>query len=129
MIKNNVLVIGEDLMINVDSVNGKIIAWRLAIFDYPQENIDASPAISKNVAVVIATQTIYGRVHPYVYSALRMLSIKMKCIFAEDMLAETAYVKLGCVLAKTNNIDEVKKMMIADIAGEITERSDNSFLY
>ena len=86
-------------------------------------------AISKNVAVVIATQTIYGRVHPYVYSALRMLSIKMKCIFAEDMLAETAYVKLGCVLAKTNNIDEVKKMMIADIAGEITERSDNSFLY
>src|SRR3989338_2877945 len=54
---DGVLVVGEDLMVNIDAVNGKIIAWRLAIFDYPQENIDASPAISKNVAEKVAELT------------------------------------------------------------------------
>jgi len=87
-------------------------------------------AINKKIQIVIASQTLYGRVHPLVYSALRMLSIKLKCIFAEDMLPETAYVKLGWVLAKTIDPEKVKELMLKNIAGEITERSDDkSFLY
>lgn len=87
-------------------------------------------AIEKKIPVVIASQTLYGRVHPLVYSALRMLSIKLNCIFVEDMLPETAYIKLGYVLAKTNNLKDVRKLMLTDMAGEITERSDDkSFLY
>ncbi len=76
------------------------------------------------VAVVITTQTIYGRVHPYVYTNLRKLSMELNCIFAEDMLPETAYVKLGWVLGHTAKIEEVKNMMLTNYAGEITERSD-----
>ena len=86
--------------------------------------------IDKNVAVVISTQTIYGRVHPYVYTNLRKLSVQLNCIFVEDMMPETAYIKLGWILGHTNDIDEVKKMMLTNYAGEISERSDeNAFLY
>jgi len=82
------------------------------------------------IAIVISPQTIYGRVHPYVYSPLRKLSIELKCIFAEDMLPEVAYIKLGWVLGHTTKLEEIKKMMLTNYAGEITERSDEkSFLY
>ncbi len=87
-------------------------------------------AIDKKIPVVISTQTLYGRVHPLVYTNLRKLSIELGCIFVEDMLSETAYVKLGWVLAKTNDIEKVKKLMLTNIAGEISERSlDKEFLY
>jgi len=82
------------------------------------------------VPVVIATQTIYGRVHPLVYTNLRRLSVGLGCIFVEDMLPEVAYVKLGWVLGHTNNMEKVRQMMQQNLAGEITDRSDiRSFLY
>jgi glutamyl-tRNA(Gln) amidotransferase subunit D len=82
------------------------------------------------VPVVITSQTLYGRVHPYVYSPLRKLSIELNCIFAEDMLPETAYIKLGWVLHQAKNIEEVREMMLTNYAGEITERTDEgAFLY
>lgn len=87
-------------------------------------------AMQKGIPVVIATQTLYGRVHPLVYSALRNLSIKLKCVFAEDMLPETAYVKLGWVLGHTQKLEEVKEMMLTNIAGEINSRHQpDSYLY
>ncbi len=86
--------------------------------------------IDNNVPIVIATQAIYGRVHPYVYTNLRRLSIELNCIFAEDMLPEVAYIKLGWVLGHTNKLEEVRKMMLTNYAGEINERIDEkSFLY
>lgn len=51
---NGILVVGEDLLVNVDAVNGNLIAWRLAIFDYPLDNIQTVPAISSNVAKRVA---------------------------------------------------------------------------
>jgi len=80
-------------------------------------------AMKEGVPVIITSQTLYGRTHPNVYTNLRRLSIEAKCIFVEDMLSEVAYVKLGWVLGKTNDFDEVKKLMQTNIAGEITERS------
>ncbi|MEK6892023.1 MAG: Glu-tRNA(Gln) amidotransferase subunit GatD [Nanoarchaeota archaeon] len=86
--------------------------------------------VENGVPVVIAPQTIYGRVHPYVYTNLRKLSIELNCIFAEDMLPEAAYIKLAWVLGHTSKPEEIKKMMLTNYAGEITERSDEkSFLY
>ncbi|MDP3765760.1 MAG: Glu-tRNA(Gln) amidotransferase subunit GatD [Nanoarchaeota archaeon] len=86
--------------------------------------------IDNGVPVVIASQTIYGRVHPYVYTNLRKLSVQLNCIFAEDMLPETAYIKLGWVLPQAKTIEEVKEMMLTNYAGEISERTDESaFLY
>lgn len=87
-------------------------------------------AIDKKIPVIIASQTLYGRVHPLVYTNLRKLSIQLKCIFVEDMLPEVAYVKLGFVLSQTKDLDKVKELMLANVSGEITERSDEkSFLY
>ena len=86
--------------------------------------------VDNDIPVIISTQTIYGRVHPYVYTNLRKLSIELKCIFVEDMLPETAYVKLGWVLPQAKNIEEVKEMMLTNYAGEISERTDEkAFLY
>ncbi|MBI2124357.1 Glu-tRNA(Gln) amidotransferase subunit GatD [Candidatus Pacearchaeota archaeon] len=86
--------------------------------------------IDNGVPIVITTQAIYGRVHPYVYTNLRRLSLGINCIFAEDMLPETAYIKLGWVLAQAKSMDEIKEMMLTNYAGEINERIDEkSFLY
>ncbi|MBW3023193.1 Glu-tRNA(Gln) amidotransferase subunit GatD, partial [Candidatus Woesearchaeota archaeon] len=79
-------------------------------------------AMKKNIPIVISSQTIYGHVHPYVYTNLRKLSIDLKAIFVEDMLPEVAYVKLMYVLGHVKKPEEVKEMMLQDIAGEITDR-------
>ena len=86
--------------------------------------------VNAGISVVIASQTTYGRTHPYVYTNLRRLSVEIGCIYASDTMPEVAYVKLGWILGHTKNPEEVKKMMIENYAGEITERSDaKSFLY
>ncbi len=86
--------------------------------------------MDNGIAVVIATQAIYGRVHPYVYTNLRKLSVELKCVFAGDMLPETAYIKLGWILPQAKTIEEVREMMLKNYAGEINERHDErAFLY
>ncbi|PIN78929.1 Glu-tRNA(Gln) amidotransferase GatDE subunit D [Candidatus Woesearchaeota archaeon CG10_big_fil_rev_8_21_14_0_10_34_8] len=80
-------------------------------------------ASEKKVAVVICSQTLYGSVHPYVYTNLRKVSLEAQGIFVGDMLPEVAYVKLGWVLSQTKSYDKVKQMMLENIAGEISERS------
>jgi glutamyl-tRNA(Gln) amidotransferase subunit D len=76
----------------------------------------------------MTSQCIYGRVHPFVYHPLRVLSGK-GVIYAGDMLPETAYVKLMWVLGHTKNLDEIKEMMLTNYAGEITNRIiPNTFL-
>jgi glutamyl-tRNA(Gln) amidotransferase subunit D len=78
-------------------------------------------AIDNGLIVVACPQTIYGRLQPLVYSPGRKL-IKTGIIFLEDMLAETALVKLGWVLAKEKNKDKIKELMLKNIAGEINKR-------
>ncbi|RLJ08082.1 MAG: Glu-tRNA(Gln) amidotransferase GatDE subunit D [Candidatus Aenigmatarchaeota archaeon] len=84
------------------------------------------PAIKKlvkdGIPVVITTQTLYGRVNPWVYTNLRIL-FSTGAISGEDMLPETAYVKLGWVLGHTQDPEEVRKLMLQNLAGEIKERS------
>ena len=59
-----------------------------------------------------------------------MLSIKLKCIFVQDMLPETAFIKLSWVLGHTTNLEKVKELMLKNIAGEINTRSNKeTFLY
>jgi len=73
---------------------------------------------------VIATQTIYGRINTSVYSNLRILFHEAKAIPAEDMMPEVAYVKLGWVLGHTKDMEKIREMMLTNIAGEITSRSE-----
>ena len=85
---------------------------------------------SNKIPVIIATQTIYGRTHPLVYSNLRKLSLELGCVYVEDMNPETAFVKLGWVLGHTSEQNEVKKMMLTNYCHEINDRHDEeSFLY
>jgi glutamyl-tRNA(Gln) amidotransferase subunit D len=80
-------------------------------------------AVSLEIPVVITSQCLYGRVHPTIYHNLRELS-RRGAIFAEDMLPETAYVKLVWVLGQTKKMDKVREMMLTNYAGEITEIID-----
>ncbi|MEK6902448.1 MAG: Glu-tRNA(Gln) amidotransferase subunit GatD [archaeon] len=81
------------------------------------------PAIQKitaqGIPVFITTQTIYGRVNLTVYDNLRLLKAA-GAVGLEDMLPETAYVKLGWVLAHTKERSKVNEMMLTNYAGEMT---------
>jgi len=77
--------------------------------------------ISKGIIVCATAQTVYGRLDPYVYSNGREI-LDAGVIYLEDMLSETAFVKLGYVLAKTKNKDEVKKLMLTNMVGELNDR-------
>jgi len=75
----------------------------------------------KDLIVCGVSQCIFGRVDPLVYSNGREL-LDTGIIYLEDMLAETALVKLGYVLAKTQDREEVKKLMLTNMAGELNNR-------
>lgn len=75
--------------------------------------------VSKGMVVCFAPQTVYGRLDPYVYSTGREL-VKSGVIFLEDMLSETAFVKLGFVLAHEKW--DVKEKMLENLYGEINDR-------
>ncbi len=80
-------------------------------------------AIEIGIPVVIASQTIFGRVNLNVYRrGVELLRIGV--IPAEDMHPETAFVKLCWVLAKTRDLEEVRKLMLTPVAFEINPRSE-----
>jgi len=83
----------------------------------------------KNGSVIIMTaQCLFGRVNMRVYSVGRDL-IKAGVLSAEDMLPETAYVKLMWVLARSKNKQDIEQLMMTNIAGEIAERTkSNAFI-
>ncbi|MEM4856118.1 MAG: Glu-tRNA(Gln) amidotransferase subunit GatD [Sulfolobales archaeon] len=77
-------------------------------------------AVEEGVVVVMATQTIFGRVNMNVYTTGRKL-LMAGVLPASDMLAETAYVKLSWLLANFNDLSEVKKLFVKNIVYEINE--------
>ncbi|MEX2017618.1 MAG: Glu-tRNA(Gln) amidotransferase subunit GatD [Candidatus Pacearchaeota archaeon] len=78
-------------------------------------------AVKKGIIVCAAAQTIYGRLDPYVYSNGREL-LKTGIIYLEDMLSETALVKLGYVLAHPEWKNQIKEKMLENMAGELNDR-------
>jgi glutamyl-tRNA(Gln) amidotransferase subunit D len=85
--------------------------------------------LSKKMLVCFAAQTIYGSLDPYVYSTAREL-LKAGVVYLKDMLPETAFVKLGYILAKTKDLEKAKGMMLENIANEFSERElPEFFLY
>jgi len=84
------------------------------------------PVIEKFVkegrTVCMTSQTLWGRVDMNVYDTGRDL-LRAGVIPLEDMLPETALVKLMWALANTSSPDETKKAMLTDVAGETTKRT------
>jgi glutamyl-tRNA(Gln) amidotransferase subunit D len=72
----------------------------------------------------MAPQTIYGRLNMNVYTAGRLLNETGVIGHLCDWTPETALVKLMIVLGRTKKMNEIREMMLANIAGEITERSE-----
>ena len=77
--------------------------------------------INKGLIVCAAAQTIYGRLDPLVYSNGREI-LDTGVIYLEDMLAETAYVKLGWILGHSEWKNKIKEKMLENISNELNNR-------
>ncbi|MFW9914895.1 MAG: Glu-tRNA(Gln) amidotransferase subunit GatD [Candidatus Thorarchaeota archaeon] len=86
-------------------------------------------AIEEEILVAFAPQCLYGRLQPYVYSNARIMN-DLGVIYLEDMLPETAYIKIGWVLGQSEDLNEAKKLLLTNIAGEFgTPGVWETFLY
>ncbi|MFH1294681.1 MAG: Glu-tRNA(Gln) amidotransferase subunit GatD [Candidatus Aenigmatarchaeota archaeon] len=86
-------------------------------------------ATAQGLLVCGAAQTLYGRLNPNVYTEGRLTKAS-GLLSLEDMLPETAYVKLGWVLGHTKSMEKARKMMLTNYAGEISDRSlSETYLY
>jgi len=79
-----------------------------------------------NIPVIMTSQCFYGIINMNVYSTGRKI-LSAGVISALDMLPETAYVKLVWALGQSDNIEEVKKLIQTNIAGEMGEKSSEKF--
>ncbi|MDH7564676.1 MAG: Glu-tRNA(Gln) amidotransferase subunit GatD [Candidatus Bathyarchaeota archaeon] len=79
-------------------------------------------AVEHDVLVAVTSQCIWGRVNMNVYDSGRDL-LNLGAIPLEDILPETALVKLMWVQGQTHNLEEAKRLLIANIAGEFSPRT------
>lgn len=104
-----------------DHVKGVVIAG--TGLGHVSEEIlgSVSRAVKKGVHVYITTQCLYGAVNLNVYSTGRDM-VSAGAVPLGDMLPETAYVKLMWAMGQTDDHEEVRKIMLTNIAGELTTR-------
>jgi glutamyl-tRNA(Gln) amidotransferase subunit D len=79
-------------------------------------------ALKQEVPVFMTSQTIWGRVDMNVYNTGRDV-LNLGVTPLEDMIPETAVVKLMWVAAQTKSVSKIREMMLQPIAGEITSRT------
>jgi glutamyl-tRNA(Gln) amidotransferase subunit D len=80
--------------------------------------------IESGIPVVLAPQTINGRVDMLVYTNQRALLEAGVIGHLCDMTPETAYVKLMWVLGREKKMARVREMMEKSLVGEISARSE-----
>ncbi len=89
-----------------------------------KENIPNYNALKKFIdsggVVVLTSQCIFGKVHSDIYTNCRRLE-DIGVIFGEDMLTETAFVKLSWLLGNYKK-EDVKKLIKKNLRGEINDR-------
>jgi glutamyl-tRNA(Gln) amidotransferase subunit D len=78
-------------------------------------------AVKDGVHVYVTTQCLYGSVNLNVYSTGRDMLVAGAVPLA-DMLPETAYVKLMWAMGQAESPEEVRKIMLTNIAGEMSSR-------
>jgi glutamyl-tRNA(Gln) amidotransferase subunit D len=79
-------------------------------------------AIENNVIVAMTSQCIWGRLGMNVYDQGRDL-LAIGVVPLEDMLPETALVKLMWVLGQTKDIAEAKSLLTTNVANEFSPRT------
>ncbi len=78
-------------------------------------------ATNAGVQVYMTVQTLWGYVQMYVYETGREM-MDLGVIPAANMLPEVALMKLCWSLAQSDDREEIRRLMLTPIAGEITER-------
>jgi len=78
-------------------------------------------AIQEGITILMTTQTLHGFVGMDVYSTGRELQ-NLGVIPGKNILPEVGYVKLGWVLGQTQNPNEIKNLLLTNIAGEFIDR-------
>ena len=78
-------------------------------------------AVKNGVHIFVTTQCLYGSVNLNVYSTGRDM-LSAGAVSLGDMLPETAYVKLMWAMGQTQDAEEVRKIMLTNIAGELSTR-------
>ncbi len=81
-------------------------------------------AIEKDVIVGMTSQCIWGRLNMNVYDQGRDL-LAAGVISLDDMLPETAFVKLRWVLGQTTKTEEAKGLLTKNVANELSPRTLN----
>jgi len=84
--------------------------------------------IKKGMFIYAAPQTLYGRLDPYVYESARRI-LETGVVYLNDILPETAFVKLGYVLAHKTWRGSIatKIKMLENINKEFNERLGEEF--
>uniref|UniRef100_A0A832MJY6 Glu-tRNA(Gln) amidotransferase subunit GatD n=1 Tax=Eiseniibacteriota bacterium TaxID=2212470 RepID=A0A832MJY6_UNCEI len=82
-------------------------------------------AIERGVTVVMTVQTLWGYAQMYVYDTGRDL-LDLGVIPLDNMLPETAYMKLAWVLAQTDDPARIRTMMRTPVNHEITPREPHN---
>ncbi|HYL79169.1 MAG TPA: asparaginase domain-containing protein, partial [Candidatus Acidoferrum sp.] len=82
-------------------------------------------AIQKGMTVVMTVQTLWGYAQMYVYDTGRDL-LDLGIIPLDNMLPETAYMKLAWVLGQTEDPKKIREMLTTPINHEITPREPHN---
>ncbi|GAB4148864.1 MAG: Glu-tRNA(Gln) amidotransferase subunit GatD [Planctomycetota bacterium] len=82
-------------------------------------------AVGAGVQVVMTVQTLWGYAQMYVYDTGRDL-LEIGVVPLDNMLPETALMKLSWVLGQTDDRDRVRELMRTPMAGEITDREPHN---
>jgi len=77
--------------------------------------------IDNGMIITMTSQCLFGRIDMKVYSTGRLL-LKAGVLPSKDMLPETAYVKLSWLLGNFKDLEEVKRLYLENLEGEINER-------
>jgi len=81
-----------------------------------------SRAVKNGILVGMTSQCLHGRVNMNVYSTGRdLLSVGVQPL--EDMIPETALVKMMWALGQTDNVEEAERILKTNIEGEISQRT------
>jgi glutamyl-tRNA(Gln) amidotransferase subunit D len=78
-------------------------------------------AVKEGIVVAMCSQCVWGRVHMNVYSAGRDLQ-RIGVVPLEDMLPETALVKMMWAFGQERDAEKVKQIMVTNVVNEFSGR-------
>ncbi|MGM5480820.1 MAG: Glu-tRNA(Gln) amidotransferase subunit GatD [Nanobdellota archaeon] len=91
------------------------------------KNHEKITELVKKMPVVMATQTIYGRVHLNVYSPARKIKDAGVTGHLSTMTPETAYIKIAWLVSNKNK-EQAENLFMTNMVGELDSIPEEAFL-